>query len=43
MLSMPLAAPAHDGQERERYRRWWIESSGLSARVLYEIAVGLVL
>lgn len=27
--------------ERESYRRWWLEESGLSARELYEIAVGL--
>ena len=27
--------------ERERYRRWWLEESGLLAMELYEIAVGL--
>ena len=26
--------------ERDRYRRWWIEESGLSASEVYEIAVG---
>lgn len=28
-------------EERQKYQRWWIESSGLSAMELYEIAVGL--
>ena len=28
-------------QERERCRKWWIESSGLGARELYHIALGL--
>lgn len=28
-------------QEREQFKRWWLEESGLSARSLYEIAVGL--
>jgi hypothetical protein len=28
--------------ERERYRAWWLEESGLSRRELHEIAVGLV-
>ncbi len=28
--------------ERERFRRWWLEESGLSLRELCEIAVGLV-
>jgi hypothetical protein len=27
-------------EEREKYRRWWLEESGLSAAELYEIAVG---
>lgn len=27
--------------ERERYRRWWLEESGLSREELREIAVGL--
>jgi hypothetical protein len=27
--------------ERERYRKWWIQSSGLTERELYEIAIGL--
>jgi hypothetical protein len=27
--------------ERERYRRWWLEESGLSRDELYSIAVGL--
>ena len=27
--------------ERERFRRWWLEESGLSRRELREIAVGL--
>ena len=27
--------------ERERFQRWWREESGLSARELREIAVGL--
>lgn len=27
--------------ERERFRKWWIEESGLSRRELHEIAVGL--
>jgi hypothetical protein len=28
-------------EEREKYRRWWLEDSGLSARELQEIADGL--
>jgi hypothetical protein len=28
-------------EERERYRRWWLEKSGLSVDELWEIAVGL--
>jgi hypothetical protein len=28
-------------EERERYRRWWLEKSGLSVNELREIAVGL--
>ena len=27
--------------ERERYRRWWLEESGLSVDELYAIATGL--
>jgi hypothetical protein len=27
--------------ERERFRRWWLEGSGLSRPELAEIAVGL--
>jgi len=27
--------------ERERFVRWWVESSGLSRRELGEIALGL--
>ena len=33
--------PRAPGAERESYRRWWLEESGLSPRELYEIAVGL--
>jgi len=28
-------------KERERFRRWWLEESGLSERELHAIAVGL--
>jgi len=28
--------------ERARYRRWWINESGLSVVELHQIAVGLV-
>jgi len=28
-------------EERAKYRAWWLEQSGLSARELHEIAVGL--
>ena len=28
-------------EERERFTRWWLAESGLSARELHEVAVGL--
>jgi hypothetical protein len=40
--SLPLVVPAPEYRltdvERERYRRWWIERSGLTIEELREIA-----